>query len=147
MIEEGNIVYFTPFYFPNGKSAPKPKYFVILKIIADQTVIASLPTSKNSIPSSIEIRDGCYEMPDINFNAFVFTAGTKVTTCNKSFDLDTFIYGFQIDYYSIPTMKDVYRIEGDDYKVIGKIKPNLYTELIDCLKNSKAVKKKFQRQL
>ena len=30
MFEEGNILYFTPFYFENG-NAPKPKYFFGIK--------------------------------------------------------------------------------------------------------------------
>lgn len=45
MLEEGNIIYFTPFYFKNGKSTAKPKYFIVLKANVDNKgVLASLPT-------------------------------------------------------------------------------------------------------
>jgi len=34
MLEEGNIIYFDPFYFKNGNTA-KRKYFIVLKNTAD----------------------------------------------------------------------------------------------------------------
>lgn len=51
MFEEGNILYFNPFYFENGNQ-PKPKYFLVLKLTEDKAVLASLPTSHDHIPSS-----------------------------------------------------------------------------------------------
>jgi hypothetical protein len=33
MYTAGNILYFTPFYFTDGGSAAKNKYFIILKIM------------------------------------------------------------------------------------------------------------------
>ena len=142
MFEEGNIIYFTPFYFANGKSAAKAKYCIILKTIGEKSIIASLPTSKDSIPENIS-KTGCIEMPEINLNSFVFDVKTEVTTCGKCFDLKTFVYGHQLDFYAIDLFKDIYRIEGTDYLIFGKLKPELYSELIECLKTSKAVKKKF----
>jgi len=53
MFEDGNIVYFTSFYFPNGKSTPKPKYCILLKSIEGNNIIASLPTRTDSIPNGI----------------------------------------------------------------------------------------------
>lgn len=43
MFKEGNILYFNPFYFENGNT-PKPKYFLVLKEVDGQLVLASLPT-------------------------------------------------------------------------------------------------------
>lgn len=143
MFEEGNIVYFTPFYFPNGKSAAKPKYCIVLKSFGDKTIIASLPTRKDSIPEGVNKSTGCIELPDISLNSFVFDTSTVVTECGKYFDFDTFVYGHQLDFYSIELFKDIYRIEGTDYEIFGKLKIALYNELLKCLKNSKAVKKKF----
>ena len=76
MLEEGNILYFDPFYFKNGNPA-KPKYFVVLKNIDNNSILASLPTSKDSIPEKEEIENGCVELPNINFNCFVISNSIK----------------------------------------------------------------------
>ncbi|MBI1268046.1 MAG: hypothetical protein GC193_11515 [Cryomorphaceae bacterium] len=146
MFEEGNIVYFTPFYFSNGKSDNKPKYCIVIKSLTNETIIASLPTSKDSIPSGLALA-GCIEKPDINLNSFVFNTDTIVTTCGKRFHVNTFVYGHQLDIYSIKTFKDIYRHEGTDYTIFGRLKPELYQQLLECLRNSKAVKKKYLRLL
>lgn len=143
MFEEGNIIYFTPFYFHNGKSAAKPKYCIILKSLNDQTIVASLPTRTDSIPKDISIVTGCIEMPEINLNSFIFDSKTEITECGKYFDFNTFVYGHQLDFYSIELFKDIYRIEGTDYEIFGKLKQKHYENLLKCLKNSKSVKKKF----
>jgi len=143
MFEEGNIVYFTPFYFLNVKSAPKPKYCIIFKSTEGNTIIASLPTRTDSIPNGIPIITGCIEMPNINLNSFIFDKSTEITECGKFFDFETFVYGHQLDFYSINLFKDIYRIEGTDYEIFGKLKQELYQKLLACLRNSKSVKKKF----
>lgn len=147
MFEEGNIIYFTPFYFPNGKSAPKPKYCIVLKSINGQTIIASLPTRTDSIPNDIPITTGCIELPNINLNSFIFDTTTEVTEYGKFFDFETFVYGHQLDFYSIDLFNDIYRIEGTDYEIFGKLKQEHYNNLLSCLKNSKSVKKKFVSHL
>jgi hypothetical protein len=146
VFEEGNIIYFTPF-FPNGKSAPKSKYCIIIKSLIGKTIIAILPTSKNNIPLGISIATGCIDEPVINLNAFVFEANTHITTCNKGFNFNTFVYGHQIEYYSVDLFTDLYRIEKIDFEIFGKLKPQIYQQLITCLKNSKSVKLKFVRDL
>jgi hypothetical protein len=146
MYKEGNILYFTPFYFKNGNTA-KPKYFVVLKIVDGKTILASLPTRKDSVPTKNVIKSGCIEIPEINLNCFVFAPDEPVTLCNKSFDFTTYIYGYQLDSYEIKDMNDLYRIEGVDYELFGEMKPELFKSLILCLKKSKAVKKKYIRIL
>ena len=42
--QQGAILYFDPFIFPDGGS-PKPKYFLVLKHVDDTLLLASLPTS------------------------------------------------------------------------------------------------------
>lgn len=147
MFEEGNIIYFTPFYFPNGKSAAKPKYCIVIKTLEDKTLIASLPTRKDSIPSNINKSTGCVELPDINLNSFIFDITTEITECGKYFEMETFIYGHQLDFYSIEMFKEIYPLEGTDYEIFGKLKNELYQNLVDCLKSSKSVRKKFTRLL
>lgn len=58
MFEEGNILYFDPFYFKNGNPA-KRKYFLVLKVNETKTIIAVLPTRTASIPRSELIERGC----------------------------------------------------------------------------------------
>lgn len=53
MLEERNLIYFSPFYFPDGKSAPKEKYFIVLKNQEGNNILASLPTRKDSITKNI----------------------------------------------------------------------------------------------
>ena len=58
MFEEGNLLYFDPFLFKNG-ATPKPKFFIVLKNdINDEVILATLPTSKDHIPSDVAITSG-----------------------------------------------------------------------------------------
>jgi hypothetical protein len=148
MFEEGTIVYFDPFYFKNGCTA-KPKYFVVLKNISNTSVIASLPTRKDSIPQKYVINSdcGCIELPDINLNCFVISTNIEITKCGKKFDFTTHLYGHQIDDYAIETLSQLYQNEGSDYVVWGKMKTKLFSQLLSCFKSSKAIKRKYKRLL
>lgn len=146
MFEERNLIYFDPFYFKNGNTA-KPKYFVVLKRLGNKSVLASLPTRKDNIPSTNNAESGCIELPDINLNCFVLPNNTEVTDCGKLFTFKTYLYGHQIDEYDIDLMQDIYPNEGSDYEILGKIKPDLFAALIDCFKNSKSVKRKYRKLL
>lgn len=146
MIEERNLIYFDPFYFKNGNTA-KPKYFVVLKQLGSKSVLASLPTRKDNIPSTEDAEIGCIELPDINLNCFVFPNNLEITDCGKSFAFKTYLYGHQIDEYDIDLLQDIYPNEGSDYEILGKIKPKLFAALIDCFKSSKSVKRKYRKLL
>ncbi|TDX84540.1 hypothetical protein [Epilithonimonas xixisoli] len=146
MFEEGNIIYFDPFYFKNGNPA-KPKYFVVLKNDGYQNIVASLPTRTDSIPQKDTIESGCVEIPSINLNCFVFAPSQIITNCNKFFDFPTHLYGHQIDDYTIESLQELYPNEGTDYSLWGKMKSNLFEELINCFKNSKSVKRKYKKLL
>ncbi|MBO2543616.1 hypothetical protein J0871_04235 [Salegentibacter sp. BDJ18] len=146
MFKEGNIIYFDPFYFKNGNKA-KPKYFVVLKNQNDQNVLASLPTRTDSIPTKSEIDNGCLDLPEINLNCFVISADKKVTNCGKFFDFKTHIYGHQIDVYEVDFLKEIYPIENSDYEIWGEMIEDLFTELKECLKNSRSVKRKYKKIL
>lgn len=146
MFEEGSIIYFDPFYFKNGNTA-KPKYFVVLKNQDEQNILASLPTRTDSIPQKEEIDNGCVELPSINLNCFVISNEIEVTDCGKMFDFKTHIYGHQIDVYEVEFLKEIYPLENTDYEVWGKMKEELFGSLIECLKNSKSVKRKYRKML
>lgn len=146
MFSEGQIIYFDPFYFKNGNT-PKPKYFVILKTIKDSVLIASLSTSKNNVPYFARADRGCIELAEFNFNCFVFNPKDEVTTCGKSFDLYTYVYGFQIDDYQVEKLMEIHPLEGADFIVWGQLKPEIFKKLIECFKSSKAVKRKYKKVL
>jgi hypothetical protein len=145
MLRERNIIYFTPFYFKNG-SAPQNKFFVVLKI-NDCIVLASLPTSKDHVPVEHFIEDGCVELAHANFNCFIISPQTKITECEKCFEVFTFIYGHLIDDFTIQEIKAQYQLEGINYHVFGKMREDIYKDLISCLKNSNSVKIKYLKML
>lgn len=144
MYTEGNIIRFDPFYFKNGNTA-KPKYFVILKKIDDIALIASLPTRKDTIPSNVTFQFGCVELPDINLNCFVIPNILEVTDCGRKFDFNTYLYGHQIDDYSIDSLQNMNVNEGADYEIWGQMKSDLFMDLRNCFKNSKSVKWKYRK--
>lgn len=146
MFEEGTIIYFDPFYFKNGNPA-KPKYFVVLKRLGQKSILAALPTRKDSIPAEKVVEFGCLELPDINLNCFVISSHDPATTCGKHFDFTTHIYGYQLDDYDVNWLSEIYPNEGTDYEIWGLLKSEIYDALIACLKNSRSVKMKYKRVL
>lgn len=146
MLKAGNILYFDPFYFKNGNQA-KSKYFVVLKNDGVNTIIGSLPTTRDSVPSEFNKECGCVEIPEINLNCFKISPSQIITTCDKKFDFPTFIYGHQVDDYQLSYLYDVYPNEGVDYQLWGKMKPGLFKDLINCIKTSKSVKRKYKKTL
>ena len=49
MFEEGNLLFFSPFLFKNG-AEPQDKFFLVLKKLDGDILLASLPTSKTMYP-------------------------------------------------------------------------------------------------
>lgn len=146
MLTEGNILYFDPFYFKSGNKS-KAKYFVVLKIFGGNFVLASLPTSIDTIPQKYELEFGCLELPNINFHCFVFQPNISVTECGRSFPLRTLLFGHQLDEYSIQILNSVYPVEGVDYTVWGKLRPDVFQDLLSCFRTSQSVKRKYKRIL
>ncbi len=146
MIKEGLILYFKPFYFKNG-NRPKPKYFIVLKAIDSDLILASLPTRKDAVPSKNDIDYGCIDLPEVNFNCFKISPSQAVTICGKYFDFPTFIYGHNLDEYSIEMLDEIYPNMGIDYEIWGEMNLNLFESMIECFKNSRTIKRKYKRLL
>jgi hypothetical protein len=146
MYQEGNILYFTPFYFKNGNAA-KPKYLVVLKNIDGKAVLITLPTRRDNIPEKDTIDSGCVELPNIGLNCFVIPPNQEITENGKMLDFPTHIYGHQLDTYEVSYLENIYQIEGCDYEIFGKMKPKMFKDLLECLKTSKSVKNKYLRIL
>lgn len=146
MFEPGNLLYFNPFIFPDGGD-PKPKFFIVLGEIDETVLLASLPTSKDHIPSDIEVKSGCLEIPDRMVNAYIFMANEVVTDNGFFFEKNTFIYGQNIKTYNSVAFLG----QSASGKVViekkGKLKDEVFTALKDCLKNSDSVRKRFKQYL
>lgn len=151
MFETGNLLFFKPFIFKNG-AIPQNKFMVVLGQEANgNIVLASLPTSKDHVPSDIDIKSGCIDLPERQVNVFVFKAGECIIDQNGmkkndfTFDVNTFIYGSNLDTYPINTFQQQISTEETNVTLIGKLSDELFASLRDCLKNSKMVKNKFKR--
>ncbi|WP_455587193.1 hypothetical protein [Bacteroides sp.] len=151
IFEEGSILYFEPFFFKDG-SNPKPKYFLVIKNLQKELVLASLPTSKDSVPTNMEMRHGCMEIPEINFNCYLFKGGQCVAmhpdkNIKFAFPKNTFVYGFRIDLFDI----DIFMQQIDHNRSMVELKGILYPDehaaIIACLKASGSVKRRFKKLL
>jgi len=146
MYTPGNILYFTPFYFPDGNQ-PKNKYFIILSDNTHSFLIATLPTSKDCIPSTIEKIHGYIDLPEINFNCYFFKANKSITENKWGFPLDTYIYGEQVAEFNKKSFNAIYAVEGFDYELIGRLVDDEFKCLIECIRNSNSTKRKIRRLL
>ncbi|MCQ2960547.1 MAG: hypothetical protein MJ198_10245 [Bacteroidales bacterium] len=86
--EKGTIVYFSPFIFDNGDK-PKNKYFLVLHYSEHNVILASLPTSQDHVPESIQKYHGCINRADINLNCYLFEKGHVVCSNGFSFPVET----------------------------------------------------------
>jgi hypothetical protein len=62
----GKLIFFDPFYFKTGDN--KPKFFLVVKVLKERVLLASLPSSKAHLPAAIEIVHGCLEIKDSGIN-------------------------------------------------------------------------------
>lgn len=146
MFSEGEIILCTPFYFKNGNPA-KNKYFIVLKNIDQTSIIASLPTSINKIPSSLAQTHGCINHDDRCFNCYLFEAGVSICDNGFYFPLHTHIYGNELEDYELSIIQSIYGIEGVDFERKGTLNKTEFEQLVSCLKNSTSVKRKIRKHL
>lgn len=150
MFEEGNLLLFHPFLFKNG-AHPKDKFFLVMGNVDGELLLASLPTSKDHVPSDIEMKHGCLDLPERYVNVFVFLSGEEVLNKESgehfSFSKNTFVYGADLDMYSLSQFELQERLAQTSIELIGSLAPEMFTELKDCLANSKMVKNRYRRLL
>lgn len=144
--QEGSILYFDPFIFSDG-GTPKPKYFLVLKVLDDVCLLASLPTSKDFVPSTIEKKHGCIERSDISFNCYYFDPNVVICDNGFAFPIETYVYGYRLQTFNLNILL---LQEISDETVIdecGVLTTDEYTAIIKCLSASPAVKRNFRRIL
>lgn len=146
MFKEGALLYFDPFLFKNGAS-PKRKYFIVLHRTDDDILLASLPTSKDHIPSDEEIRYGCLESPERRISVFVFIARQAVATNGFAFPRNTFVYGADLDEYRADVFLNQQETNKTQIIQMGILQPTVFADLKRCLSESKMVKNRYRRLL
>ncbi len=146
MYTAGKLIYFNPFYLKDGTDS-KPKYFLVLKVVNNDVVIASLPSSKIHLPQAQPLVHGCLEIPDACINCYIFEANRPITKCGWSFDLNTLLYGNWLDDYNLAILQSNYTIEGVDYEIIGSLTDVELQNVLSCFINSSTVKRRYRRLL
>lgn len=143
----GTIIYFTPFYFPNGRAAAKNKYFIVLANLDEQWMVASLPSSVDRVPADLPQEHGCLHRPKAMFYAYIFAAMRPVTTNEWGFPLTTYVYTAWMQAFDKRIFNEVYSVENIDYKVIGRLTKEEYIALVHCALTSGDLKGRFRNAL
>lgn len=141
MFAEGQLLRFDPFLFKNGAPS-KPKFYVVLKHMEGDLMMASLPTSQDHVPGDLSDRTGCICFPERGVNAYVFAAGEQVTNC-FAFPLRTYVYGEQVDEYSQSYLDAM----GANVEDLGHLPLDRLEALRKCLKQSPLIKRKYYKLL
>jgi hypothetical protein len=141
----GKIIHFNPFFFENGNS--KNKYFLVIKVIDGNAILASLPSSQDHLPTNTDIKHGCIELPDARITTYVFEANKPVTHSGWGFKQNTFLHGCWLDDYEISSLNKKYAIEKVDYNIIGELTTSELKSIIECFSNSVTVKRKYKKLL
>lgn len=147
----GTILHFNRFQFDEPATATRPaeknKFFIVLRNLAGRMVLASLPTSKDQVPQAVEQRHGCVEYPSGNFTAYVFEALAPIATNGWFFSLRTYMYGYQVREYSYATLEQNHSGAGREVSVKGRLSPNEFSAMVQCLLRSIDLKRRFRRTL
>ena len=144
--QEGSILYFAPFIFPDG-GKPKPKYFLVLKVLDGVCLLASLPTSKDFVPSTVEKVHGCIERPDINFNCYYFDPNVVICDNGFAFPIETYVYGYRLQTFSLDSLLLQEITDETIIEECGILTEDEYAAVIRCLSNSPAVKRAYRKVL
>ncbi len=144
--QQGAILYFDPFIFSDGGS-PKPKYFLVLKVMDDACLLASLPTSKDFVPSTVEKIHGCIERPDINFNCYYFDPNVVICDNGFAFPIETYVYGYRLQTFKLDTLLLQEITDETIIEERGILTANEYHAILKCLSASPAVKRAYRKML
>jgi hypothetical protein len=143
----GNLIHFTPFYFKNGQTAPKNKYFIVLKNKGEGVIIASLPTSINHLPNFLTAKHGCINDDSVGVNCYLFEQNRTICENGFCFPFHTYVHGYEVSDYLISTLEKVYTTENKDYKILGKLKEEELSALIKCIVDSGSIKNRIKKWL
>lgn len=146
-LDFSDLYYIHNFRFADGST--KNKYLIVLSDADEsQTLLLNLPTSIGRVPAHLESGQfGCINCDKSMFNCFRFLANIEVTDNPANFfPRDTFIYGEWIQSLDSNALKMNYPIDGIDYEYMGKIKPQILKDILECFVNSIKVKRVFKKE-
>lgn len=143
MFSPGNILYFDDFTFTDGSS--KPKYFLVVKEKEEGVIILSLPSSQKKLPGDTILEHGCLNIPQKGIGCYIFLTDIPITECGFSFPLVTYLYAEQITDLSVEDLKNFY--DPSTYSLKGKLKESEHQKIIECVKASHNLKKKYRQYL
>ena len=148
-LEPGTIVYFTPFYFPDGGAAAKPKYFIFLCKDGDHSLVATLPTRTDRTPLGAVKTHGCLSAAGASFSSYYFQPGRPITINGWCFPdpHPTYIYPRWVETYDQKIFDQIYVVEGVDYHIMGRLTKEEYEALVKCISGSNDAKMKYKRLL
>jgi hypothetical protein len=146
MFDLFKILYITPFYFPNGQSNPKNKYYIPIYVDNDEVVFAFLPTRKIKISEDM-VAHGCMDVSNQNYSCYIFRKDIEVTACGFYFDFDTCVYSYQLNEFSKQMLSEIYKVEDVDFEVVGDLKKSEKINILKCFINSRYIKRKIKKAL
>ncbi|TNE71698.1 hypothetical protein EP331_08930 [bacterium] len=146
MFSDGSILYFTPFKFRDG-STPKNKYFIILKTLGNNLIVASLPSSQLYLPSSLSLNTNCIHVPDADIGAYIFEDHVVIGQNGFAFPKRTILYGQYIEAFDTSLILNQYPIKDIDFSIVDTLKPSILDEVINCFTNAVTVKRKIKALL
>ena len=146
-LKEGQLLFFPKFVFSNGEVS-EGKFFLVLKNVAQDVILVSLPSSRKNIPAKLYNHTGCYYDEASRLSFYAFRRGVAITECGFTFDKDTLLYGNYLQTYSKSSIKSKYPTEGEDYQVKGVVCREVMIAIHKCFREAKSVvKRKYQRML
>lgn len=145
MFEPGQILYFSEFQFKNGNT-PKTKYFIVLARKENKTIVASLPTRTDRVPSFVNKDHGCINIDEHCYNCYRFAKDHPICENGFAFDQHCFIYGDQVEDYEMEDLASTY-ILNVSYIIIDVLTKAEYNAIIQCLLISNSVKRKIKKFL
>ncbi len=145
MLTPGNILYFDEYYFRSGNPA-KAKYLIVLATMDNDIIIHSLPTRTDTVPSNWVKKHGCNEDSNSNLSFYHFPKDIVITdtSTNFFFQQDTYLLGEHVTSESLEYFNGIYDFTNN-CRVMGRLLPMEFENIVKCFQNSCMVKRKFKR--
>ncbi len=115
--------------------------------MADEMVLATLPTSKDFVPSTVEKVHGCMDRPEINFNCYYYPADYAVCTNGFGFPRETYVYGYRLQMHKTADFSRLVAGGDTSISIKGCLTDEEYKAIVDCMKQSPAVKRVYRNAL
>lgn len=150
IFKEGHIFYFRPYIYEDG-GIPTYKFCIILKALSNDIVTITLPTSQDHIPDNI-LKHGCIDVPEKQIHAYVFAKDKQIAYNEKEskefrFSKNTFIYSKLIKQCSVLEWENQISTNQTKVDYIATLNSDEFKALIDCIKNSPSISRKYRKIL